>query len=91
MSYLCVMTTWLEEFNSVFGKAGDTWEDLETTFEDGEAWEEFDPDFGHVQGKSFTAWSKDWVYFPVKYDGAEWIERVPRNPCDIKTNHVGGG
>ena len=50
----------------------------------------FDDGFGGPEGKPFTAWSKEWVYFPVCYDGAEWVERVPRNPCDVPTEHVGG-
>lgn len=33
----------------------------------------------------FTAWSKDWVYFPAAYedDQPPSIYRVPRNPCRI--------
>ena len=46
--------------------------------------------FGDSEGIPFTAWSKEWVYFPATYDGAEWVERVPRDPCDIKTEHIGG-
>ena len=53
------------------------------------AW--FDDGFGGVEGVPFTAWSKDWVYFPVCYDGAQWVLRVPRNPCTHITEHVGGG
>lgn len=51
----------------------------------------FHPGFGGVEGVAFTAWSKDWVYFPVCYDGKEWVARVPRNPCTHITEHVGGG
>ena len=32
-------------------------------------------------GRGFLAWSRDYVYFQVCYDGHyEWIRRVPRNP-----------
>ena len=58
-----------------------TKEELETTFDD---------DFGGIEGCPFTAWSENWVYFPVQYDGSEWVGSVPRNPCDIKTEHIGG-
>jgi hypothetical protein len=47
--------------------------------------------FGGMEGCKFTAWSKEWVYFPVTYDGSEWVGRVPRNPCAISTEHFGGG
>ena len=50
---------------------------------------EFDNGFGSIEGFAFTAWSNDRVYFPVCYDGSEWITSVPRNPCDEDTAHVG--
>ena len=36
-------------------------------------------------------WTAARVYFPACYDGSEWCESVPRNPCDEATTHVGGG
>lgn len=56
-------------------------EDMDVTFCDG---------FGGSEGKPFTLWTKNRVYFPVVYDGAEWVESVPRDPCDYATPHVGG-
>lgn len=50
----------------------------------------FNDGFGGSEGAPFTAWSEKYVYFPVVYDGAEWVGRVPRHPCDEATNHVGG-
>jgi len=50
----------------------------------------FDSGFGGTEGKSFTAWSENWVFFPICYDGAEWVGRAPRNPCDIVMGHQGG-
>lgn len=47
--------------------------------------------FGGTEGKPFTAWTKNWVLFPVQYDGAESVGYVPRNPCDIASEHCGGG
>lgn len=52
---------------------------------------EFDSGYGGEEGVHFTAWTADRVYFPACYDGAEWIEAVPRNPCDQATGHIGGG
>jgi hypothetical protein len=51
---------------------------------------EFDGGFGCSEGCSFTAWGEKYVYFPAVYDGSEWIECVPRNPCLEATFHIGG-
>lgn len=79
--------TWGEMITTV--AAGDTIihctlnaEQLDTPFYSG---------FGGTDGAAFTAWSEKYVYFPVQYDGAEWVARVPRDPCDVATEHVGGG
>ena len=53
--------------------------------------EPFDHGYGGARGCSFTAWTEQRVYFPVEYDGSEWIGSVPRNPCDEATPHQGGG
>ncbi len=60
------------------------------TLSEEELLEEFDDGFGGSQGKPFTAWSEAYVYFPVVYDGAEWVGAAPRKPCDLATDHVGG-
>lgn len=52
---------------------------------------EFDNGYGGTEGEPFTAWSDSRVYFPVVYDGSEWVESAPRNPCDEVMEHVGGG
>jgi len=51
---------------------------------------EFNSGYGGSEGVPFTAWSDDYVYFPVVYDGAEWVGRVRRNPCSEASNHHGG-
>jgi hypothetical protein len=51
---------------------------------------EFNVDAPYTQGEPFTAWSEDWVYFPVEYqEGYEGVSSVPRNPCDVATVHQG--
>jgi len=40
--------------------------------------------------KPFTIWTHNRVYFPACYDGGTWVASVPRNPCDEKTEPVGG-
>jgi hypothetical protein len=52
---------------------------------------EFDDGYGGTEGPYFTMWTKDRVYFPSCYDGAEWISSVPRNPAGESTEHIGGG
>lgn len=46
--------------------------------------------YGASEGPDFTAWTKKMVYFPMSHDGSEWIECVPRNPCDIITDFHSG-
>jgi len=52
---------------------------------------EFNTGYGSTEGCAFTAWTDERVYFPVQYDGAEWVESVPRHPDGTATGHVGGG
>lgn len=86
------MTTWAKELKSACDKTGDDYvkvlQECTLTFE--ELSEEFDDGYGSSCGKPFTAWGEKYVYFPVVYDGAEWVGYAPRNPCDIATNHQGG-
>ena len=52
---------------------------------------EFDSGYGGVEGIAFMLWTGSYVYFPIMYDGAEWVESVPRNPTDdVKLGHFGG-
>lgn len=54
--------------------------------------EKFNSGYGGVEGANFVIITKNWVYFPCCYDGAEWVERVPRNPNDdFIPEHFGGG
>ena len=63
---------------------------ISCTLTEKELLEKFDAGYGGHCGKAFTAWSERYVYFPVVYDGAEWVGRAPRDPCDEATEHVGG-
>lgn len=60
---------------------------------EGESWldEKFDSGYGGTRGAFFTVWTHKRVYFPVCYDGAEWVGSVARNPDGIATPHQGGG
>lgn len=56
-------------------------EDLEIKFHDG---------YGGSEGKPFTMWTTNRVYFPIVYDGSEWVGSAPRNPCEEAVCHLGG-
>jgi hypothetical protein len=84
-------TTWRKLIQPLLEENGDSFDALQmcpdlnafdTPFNDG---------YGTPEGPLFTAWSNQWVYFPVCYDGAEWVGCAPRNPCPIATDHQGGG
>lgn len=61
-----------------------------TTLTEEELNKEFNDGYGCSEGEPFTSWGEKYVYFPVVYDGAEWVGSAPRNPCDEKCFHVGG-
>lgn len=65
-------------------------EDIVKITVSGSMLEFFDSSYGSTNGSYFTAWTKNRVYFPACYDGSEWVDSVPRNPCDQVTPHVGG-
>lgn len=46
---------------------------------------EFDNGYGGTEGKPFTLWTTNRVYFPIHCDGSAWIQSMPRNPCDETT------
>lgn len=85
------MTTWRKEIGEEMEHQNETWGDVVgTTLTDEEMDQEFDDGFGGAEGVGFTLWTEKRVYFPVVYDGSEWVGSVPRNPCDEETQHQGG-
>jgi hypothetical protein len=84
-------TTWKIEILEAMAEFGETFDDAEScTLSDKELTKEFYSDHGGTEGTPFTLWTEKRVYFPVVYDGAEWVGSVPRNPCDEATKHLGG-
>jgi len=80
-------------YNMLKGKMesdGEAFEERKCTLSDSEMKENFSSGYGGTEGVAFTAWGKNWVYFPICYDGAEWIGHAPRNPCDTSMEHQGG-
>lgn len=89
-------TTWRRAITVVLAEHGETWADVVAcTLDDAGLDAEFDPSYGLVEGKPFGLWTKRRVYFPVCYDGAEFVASVPRDPSGpidhIGENAVAGG
>jgi hypothetical protein len=84
-------TTWRKEMDDMFKDESDSWDKVVLcTLSDDELDREFDDGYGGEEGLPFTIWTEEYVYFPVCYDGSEWVGRVPRNPNGKATEHVGG-
>jgi hypothetical protein len=50
----------------------------------------FDDGYGSPMGGHVLIWTEERVYFPVVYDGAEWLGSAPRNPATQDgQDHVG--
>lgn len=85
------ITTWRQQLDEAFKETGESWADIEaTTLTDATLDRKFDDGYGGSEGVPFTVWTKNRVYFPVVYDGAEWVGSVSRNPDGHPTNHLGG-
>jgi hypothetical protein len=85
------MTTWRKLISVELESQGETWADVETmTLTQPELVVQFDSGYGGEEGEPFTMWTKNRVYFPCCYDGAEWCGSVSRHPDGKPTNHIGG-
>lgn len=86
------LTCWKTLIKEALAYAGECWDDVvSTTLSEEGLLRRFDDNFGCEEGEPFTLWTSSRVYFPVVYDGAEWVSSVPRYPNGEKTKHVGGG
>ena len=85
------MTNWKILIEYEMKTHNETFEDVvECTLTEEELLMEFYDGYGGSEGKPFTLWTTNRVYFPVVYDGAEWVESVSRNPDGKPTYHFGG-
>lgn len=86
------MDNWKTMLGDALKENGESWEDVEAnTMTEEEMAKNFDSGFGSIEGCPFTVWTKNTVYFPICYDGAEWVGSVARNPDGKPTYHRGGG
>lgn len=83
-------TTWRELITAEMLRCCETWDDVERWTPSTDIDRLFYAGFGGHRGQPFTLWTANRVYFPVVYDGAEWVGSVPRDPCDEATEHQGG-
>jgi hypothetical protein len=84
-------TSWYKLISEELEEQSETWDSVVAhTFKGDEMARLFDDGYGGSEGVPFTLWTVSRVYFPVVYDGAEWVKSVPRNPCAEATAHVGG-
>lgn len=84
------MTTWTEEISKEMKVRGEWWTDVESAVGVDHFNVSFNDGPGTINGKAFTVWTKNRVYFPtVDQDGAEGCESVSRNPDGFATWHIG--
>lgn len=85
------MATWRELITREMDKHNDVWNPSLCTLTDIRLDEQFDDGYGGIEGRPFTLWTQQRIYFPVCYDGAEWVGSVARHPDLKPTDHQGGG
>lgn len=85
------MTTWRTELNAARLSAGDDTPIVRVAPSADVLDVPFDAGYGGTEGPDVLVWSETHVYFPVCYDGAEWLGSAPRHPREDGQDHVGGG
>jgi hypothetical protein len=55
------------------------------TLTEAELREPFPDLWGGCNGRPFTCWGEQWVYFPLDYDGRRFVGHAPRHPSPVAT------
>jgi hypothetical protein len=86
------MTNWMTLIVKEMRRTGDRISDIEyTTLSNEDLLKEFDSGSGGTEGKPFTLWTKEYVYFPFSYGGgAEGVASASRYPSSYALKHIGG-
>ena len=86
------MKSWRHLIEREMKERGETFADLVSiTLSEEELDRKFDADeYGGLEGTPFTAWTERTVYFPLSYDGSEFVGSVSRHPDGKPTEHQGG-
>jgi hypothetical protein len=83
--------TWRELITLEMEDVGEKWSDVVAcTLSEAELDVPFYIYYGALEGNPFTLWTTNRVYFPVQYDGAEWVASVSRIVDGVPTEHIGG-
>jgi hypothetical protein len=85
------MANWEQKLKEAFESNKEDFSQMVCTLSKEERLIEFDDGWGGAEGAPFTAWGDKYVYFPICYDGSEWVGCAPRNPCNEAMSHQGGG
>jgi hypothetical protein len=83
-------TTWREELKAAMHSASDPGPVVAVAPDEAALDVTFDDGYGGSEGPSVLIWTEQRVYFPVTYDGSEWLGSAPRNPQASGQKHVGG-
>jgi len=82
--------TWRKKVEKELNAFREAWGDVvSNTMSDAEIDTPFDSGYGSNEGCPFTIWTSKRVYFPVTYDGSEWVGSVARYPDGKPTDHIG--
>ncbi len=83
-----MVTNWKNLLLEELKRRGESFEDIvSNTMTDEDMEREFYSGYGDVNGCAFTVWTKNTVYFPLEYDGAEFVGSVSRKPDGKPTKH----
>lgn len=75
------MANWYDMLKDAMEQNGDRFEDRICTLSEDRLKIEFNAGGGgSAYGAPFVAWGEYFIYFPVQYDGVEWVESATRNP-----------
>jgi hypothetical protein len=85
------ITTWEQELQAEMRKRNDPGPVLFRAPNENDFNVTFCPGYGAEEGMPVLAWTEQRVYFPICYDGAEWMGSAPRNYQFEGQEHQGGG
>lgn len=80
-------TNWWDMLRQAMLADGETFPPLHCTLPESEMRSVFSNGTYDIEGEPFTAWGREWVYFPLEREGCIKIGHAPRHPCDISLGH----
>lgn len=85
------MVRWRDLIVYCMSEYNEKWEDVVSYVPDDGKWLDylFDDTYGSIEGEPFTLWTKGRVYFPMVFDGSEWVASISRDPDGVITKHLG--